>query len=633
MVILANRAVSSLRLRGRRPLGLTTPKIPLRYFPKENDRLISFVIKLSESKNLAAQKSLLTDIKDVFNTKLADTYPEIIWGKQTIWKELEKWQAKGRYYRPRLFVRQSTARLRLISSTQEGNKIPLKLEPLFPNVLNEKGAANYELDKYFLVRLPIYEKQLANRVGKIEYSRVLRESAYILQTHLKLTFASPATNFPHYFFANEHTAKPSTLPKDYDWPRKVMEAQQINYSGDKVLIAHPDSGWTPHPLLNFTANNDSANLDLDNDWNVFNDQSTAEESLTSNAFNRYHGTATASLIISHSPKKIAGIAPKAKILPIRCLAESVVDTGVILIGDIDVARACWHAIQQRAHIISMSLGGYPAPYLEAVLTYAASQNIIPIAAAGNIWPFVIYPARYASVIAVGASNEENKPWQGSAKGKTVDFCAPGEQVYCADWDDSRPNRKPILGNGSGTSFSTAFTAGAAAIWLEKFGRNQLIANLPNNLRLVDVFNAHVKRTVTKPSGWDNSLYGEGVLNINKLINSNLPDLNSVTSKVDWQNWRERSPLSLLYDLFEHSDPVIVREKLALFLANNDPETVMTDFGYEVIELLMQTPQSIIEINNAIQAAQSEARDHIDNAIDAVMDFASDPLGSIAQWFD
>jgi subtilisin family serine protease len=281
----------------------------------------------------------------------------------------------------------------------------------------------------------------------------------------------------------------------------------------------------------------------------------------------------------------------------------------------------------------MSLGGYPAPYLEAVLAYAAEQNIIPIAAAGNIWPFIVYPAKYNEVIAVGASNIDNKVWSGSAKGSAVDFCAPGEQVYCADWDNSSPNRKPIVNNGSGTSFSTAFTAATAALWLEKFDRNQLLSSLHNDQRLVDVFRAHVKKTVNTPSSWDRNVNGAGILNVEALLNDNFPKTNNIVARTEWQRWQETSAQEILYNLFENSDPVIIRQRLKLFFADMDVDEVMADFGQEVIKLLMETSQAIEQIQSAIDAAQTDVEEHIDNAIDTLTDFASVPLGSVAQWFD
>ena len=76
---------------------------------------------------------------------------------------------------------------------------------------------------------------------------------------------------------------------------------------------------------------------------------------------------------------------------------------MVLIADINVAHAVVAAVNGGAQVISISLGGYPAPILEWVITWAVAQNVIVVAAAGNVYPFVVYPAAYPACIGVGAS--------------------------------------------------------------------------------------------------------------------------------------------------------------------------------------------------------------------------------------
>lgn len=359
MPFISNRA-NSINLTGRHHLAarhtliqgaVKAPELPRRYYPKADDKLVSFVIKSSGLGDSDDQNNMLEQIHSTFSSTLAAQYPEVNWAKDDVWQELEKWQSKGRRFKPKLFVSEGEARTRSINNNHIGkNKVTVKLEPLFPRALQHKKSQLFGLEKYFLLRLPIYEKQLSRKTGKKQLVSMLRETGYIIAIQLKSSFVAPATSYPNYFSALSIGTTQTALPKDKDWPRKAMQATKLNVTGRGSVIGHPDSGWTPHELLNFDNNQASNSLDINNDWNVFNDANSAEESLSSLAANKYHGTATASLMVSKLSSKIRGLAPDAKVLPIRCLAESAIDTGVVLIGDIDVARACWHAIEKGVHI-------------------------------------------------------------------------------------------------------------------------------------------------------------------------------------------------------------------------------------------------------------------------------------------
>ena len=84
-----------------------------------------------------------------------------------------------------------------------------------------------------------------------------------------------------------------------------------------------------------------------------------------------------------------------------------------------LTAALWHAIDCQAHVVSMSLGGPLFSFaLHEAIEEAIDAGMILAAAAGNQWPFVVYPARYDEVIACAACNVHGKRWSGSAQGSS-----------------------------------------------------------------------------------------------------------------------------------------------------------------------------------------------------------------------
>lgn len=130
-------------------------------------------------------------------------------------------------------------------------------------------------------------------------------------------------------------------------------------------------------------------------------------------------------------------------------------------------------IEQKVHIISMSLGGN-SPYepLRLAITRALDYGITVIAAAGNNGSVLrgnsfttSWPANYDNVVAVGSINRNMIRSQFSSVGERVDIMAPGEEIYST----YPPQKYAIL---SGTSMATPFVAGVAALILSKHLKNQ-----------------------------------------------------------------------------------------------------------------------------------------------------------------
>ncbi len=119
------------------------------------------------------------------------------------------------------------------------------------------------------------------------------------------------------------------------------------------------------------------------------------------------------------------------------------------------------ATQKGARVINMSFAGPKDPIMARMLAAAGKRGIVLIAAAGNAGPKSppLFPASDPNVIAVTATDLEDKLFQGSNRGHHVAVAAPGVNLLL-----------PVPGGGygmtTGTSFAAAHVSGIAALILQ-----------------------------------------------------------------------------------------------------------------------------------------------------------------------
>ncbi|WP_128378568.1 type VII secretion-associated serine protease mycosin [Streptomyces cavernae] len=184
-----------------------------------------------------------------------------------------------------------------------------------------------------------------------------------------------------------------------------------------------------------------------------------------------HGTAMAGIIAGHghgpgNADGVMGIAPEAKILPVRVILE-----------DDDPARAKarntrgnalaegirW-AADNGADVINLSLGddsksAHPEPAEDEAVQYALRKGAVVVASAGNggdTGDHISYPAAYSGVIAVTAVDKYGTRAYFSTRRWYATVSAPGVDIVIAD-----PDRKYY--EGWGTSAASAFVSGAVAL--------------------------------------------------------------------------------------------------------------------------------------------------------------------------
>ena len=141
------------------------------------------------------------------------------------------------------------------------------------------------------------------------------------------------------------------------------------------------------------------------------------------ALGSFHGTMCAGMIAGNGTSGFRGIAPNAKILPVRAAGLS---------GSFDPAstvKSLAYAAIRGADVINMSFGGSaPNPALGQVISniQKAYPNIVLVAAAGNdTRASMSYPAGYPGVVAVGSINLKGNRAPYSNFGKGLDVVAPG----------------------------------------------------------------------------------------------------------------------------------------------------------------------------------------------------------------
>ena len=170
-----------------------------------------------------------------------------------------------------------------------------------------------------------------------------------------------------------------------------------------------------------------------------------------------HGTGIAGAIVSHA--RLMGSAPAARILAIRAFgvapggAES---TSFLILKGLDYAAA------NGAQIVNMSFAGPKDALIERGIAATAAKGIVMVAAAGNAGPKSppLYPAANANVIAVSATDAQDKLFAASNRGGHIAVAAPGVDIFLP-----APDEKYQM--TSGTSFSAAYVSGLAALMLER----------------------------------------------------------------------------------------------------------------------------------------------------------------------
>ncbi|MFD0273790.1 type VII secretion-associated serine protease mycosin [Kitasatospora sp. NPDC127111] len=288
--------------------------------------------------------------------------------------------------------------------------------------------------------------------------------------------------------------------RDSQWPLRTFEAETKVWpvsQGEGVIVAVVDGGVNQDhqdligqvlPGADFSGGSSDGRFDADG-----------------------HGTAMAALIAGtgHGAQAgIKGLAPKAKILPIKLTSKDGQwgDQGP------DFARAIRFAADHGARVINISLGGYFRTDKDArdAIKYAVSKDIVLVASAGNSGNRslpVEYPAAFPGVMAVAAVDQQGRVWEKSTYGPETTIAGPGVEIYQATAKSTSS-----YGVGNGTSDATAYVSATAALIRSKYP----------NLSSGQVISRMIKTATPPPdgSGVPNDHYGYGIVSPTKALEPN-----------------------------------------------------------------------------------------------------------------
>jgi membrane-anchored mycosin MYCP len=306
------------------------------------------------------------------------------------------------------------------------------------------------------------------------------------------------------------------------------------------VVAVVDTGVRPHPRL-------AGRLVDGGDYVLGNDAFADCDG---------HGTIVAGIIAAGDDPAtgFAGIAPDATIMSVRQSSQVVMvkvrvernqqETSLVSGDTTTMARAIVHAVKLHATVINISeaacvsvastIGGH-APDLQAAVHYAAEQNVVVVAAAGNVGQrcaqndggvgVVASPAWFDDDVLTVAAVDANTGLVAdfSLHGPWVDVAAPGTDITSLDPASDQLANQTIQNNQVGpivgTSFATPYVAGLAALVRERYP----------DLNAREVM-ARIERTAQQAAGKNgqNALIGHGIIDPIAALTAVIPQEHGVT---------------------------------------------------------------------------------------------------------
>jgi thermitase len=173
-----------------------------------------------------------------------------------------------------------------------------------------------------------------------------------------------------------------------------------------------------------------------------------------------HGTHVAGIVaaIADNGIGIAGVAPEARLMPVRVIGDTCTGTYSRLIQGI------LYAVDHGAQVIVITSGAqFAHTGLRDAIRYARAQNVLVITSAGNRGdetPF--YPGSYEESFTVAGTDQNDGRYLNSTHGSQIDVSAPATSIFSTY---TGPDTGPTFAHLTGTSMAAPLVAGIAALVL------------------------------------------------------------------------------------------------------------------------------------------------------------------------
>lgn len=317
----------------------------------------------------------------------------------------------------------------------------------------------------------LYEVQL-------KPSTSLEKALQLLQADTRVAYAEPVP--AHYeFFGNESFTPNDPFFNEVLFPgrmyghrlARVFEAWETSKGDSNTVIAIVDSGVrTDHPDLRrnlfYNHRERFGRPGVDDDGNGFVDDSLGVDfAENTNIYNNFHGTTVAGVAAAVPDNNLgfAGVGYHCRIMPLKV-------TRVGSLNPIGLYQAMLYAAENGAKIINVSIGQATAflQWEQDIVNYITHRkDVLIVAAAGN-WSsaggaeIAFYPAAYENVLAVAASDRQDRRASNGVFGNHVALMAPGVDIW------STFTGPDFTSSLSGSSFAAPFVAGAAGLIRSRF---------------------------------------------------------------------------------------------------------------------------------------------------------------------
>lgn len=308
------------------------------------------------------------------------------------------------------------------------------------------------------------------------------------------------------------------------WSQSTGKGVTVAVIDTGILSNHPDFEGQLLPGYDFISDparaRDNDGYDADpsdeGDW-VEQGDCSSEGGASKDQTSSWHGSHVAGTIAARTNNKngVAGVAPDAKIVPVRVLGRC----GSTSADTIDaVTWASGGKVngvpdnENPARIINMSIGGTGScpRFFQKTIDAAVARGSIIVAAAGNDDQDVrnVAPAGCKNVITVGASTKTGARSSFSNYGTGVDISAPGGEIDAAENGilsladkSTKAPQDPDYAIMMGTSQATPHVSGTVALMLA----------LNPDLKAEEVVTI-LQNTATPMAECDRKACGAGIVN-------------------------------------------------------------------------------------------------------------------------